>query len=395
MNTNFDDALLTWTEAWSSFMRLHLLQQRRYKKRIWMRPMLLERNQQASQLLQAVLEEELDKTIVNFMRLSRTDFNYLLSIITPKIRKQDTYMRYAISARDKLIITLRFLAAGDDYKSLEYAYRVSEQAISLFIPHVCDSLVQLLQDYVKLPSSSEEWLQVSGAFQNKWNFPHAIGAIDGKHVKIKAPKNSGTDYFNYKQFFSIVLLAIVDANCNFLFVDVGGKGRISDGGILRHSRLFNLLENKQLNIPEPQVLRSDPSSLKVPYFLLGDKAFAFTDYCIRPFGGITETRSPERIFNERHSRARRTVEMAFGILTSRFRVLKKVMELEPEIASKVVLATVYLHNFIRRDERSIMSEESSLNQEVLPELHGITTRTTNQLMAIRLHLADLMSRNIL
>uniref|UniRef100_A0A182JCF8 Uncharacterized protein n=1 Tax=Anopheles atroparvus TaxID=41427 RepID=A0A182JCF8_ANOAO len=124
---NATDAFLEWTEAWSSFMRLHLLQQRRYRKRIWMRPMLLERNQNASNLLRKILEEELDNTIINFMRVSRADFDYLLTIITPKIRKQDTYMRFAITARDKLIITLRFLGAGDNYKSLEYAYRSADR----------------------------------------------------------------------------------------------------------------------------------------------------------------------------------------------------------------------------------------------------------------------------
>uniref|UniRef100_A0A182NLJ3 DDE Tnp4 domain-containing protein n=1 Tax=Anopheles dirus TaxID=7168 RepID=A0A182NLJ3_9DIPT len=82
--------------------------------------------------------------------MQREDFNYILSIITPSIQRQDTYMRDAITAKDKLIITLRYLAAGDDYKSLEYAYKVSVQSISLFIPEVCGSLIGLLRDYVKV-----------------------------------------------------------------------------------------------------------------------------------------------------------------------------------------------------------------------------------------------------
>uniref|UniRef100_A0A2M4CJ35 Putative agap013250-pa-like protein n=1 Tax=Anopheles darlingi TaxID=43151 RepID=A0A2M4CJ35_ANODA len=73
-----------------------------------MRPMLRERNENASALLRRILEEEFDQTVVNF------------------IRKQDTQMRLAITPKDKLIITLRFLAAGQDYKSLEYSYRVSK-----------------------------------------------------------------------------------------------------------------------------------------------------------------------------------------------------------------------------------------------------------------------------
>ncbi|XP_061504312.1 putative nuclease HARBI1 [Anopheles gambiae] len=324
MDERYKIALLNWTEAWANVARLHILQQRRPTTRIWARPMLLERNQNASQLMRAILEEELDNTAINFIRLVREDFAYLLTVITPRIRRQDTYMRDAIIPKDKLIITLRLLASGDSYKSLEYAYRVSEQSISLFIPEVCNSLLIYLRKYVKLPSTQQEWLTVSDAFNAKWKFPHAIGAIDGKHVAIKAPAKSGTEYYNYKQVFSIVLLAVADADCNFMFVDVGCKGRISDSGILRTSRLYVMLERKELNIPEAEPLHQN-SSIRVPYMLLRDKAFALTDYCMRPFGGVTESGSIERLFNERHSQARRVVEMAFGILSARFRVLRKTI----------------------------------------------------------------------
>uniref|UniRef100_A0A182NVK5 DDE Tnp4 domain-containing protein n=1 Tax=Anopheles dirus TaxID=7168 RepID=A0A182NVK5_9DIPT len=210
----------------------------RTRTRIWARPMLLERNQNASRLMRSILDEELDNIVVNFMRLSREDFAYLLQLVTPRIRRQDNYMRDAIIPKDNLIIALRFLSSGDSYKSLEYAYR--------------------------LPSTQEEWLRVADEFSVKWKFPHAIGAIDGKHVAIKAPARSGTVYYNYKQFFSVVLLAVVDANCNFMFTDIGCKGRISDGVILRTSRLYNMLKNNELQIPQAAVLR-DSSSIRIPY----------------------------------------------------------------------------------------------------------------------------------
>jgi len=60
---------------------------------------------------------------------------------------------------------------------------------------------------LQAPDSEEEWLEIAQDFERKWNFPHVIGALDGKHVMLQAPVNSGTEYYNYKHFFSIVLMA--------------------------------------------------------------------------------------------------------------------------------------------------------------------------------------------
>ncbi|CAH1987803.1 unnamed protein product [Acanthoscelides obtectus] len=83
----------------------------------------------------------------------------------------------------------------------------------------------------KVPSSTEEWKEISKRFEEVWNFPYCVGAIDGKHVLLQAPMKSGSDFFNYKSQFSIVLMAVVDADYNFTFVDIGCQGRISDGAM--------------------------------------------------------------------------------------------------------------------------------------------------------------------
>ncbi|CAH1993114.1 unnamed protein product [Acanthoscelides obtectus] len=81
-----------------------------------------------------------------------------------------------------------------------------------------------------MPSTPEEWLLVSEQYQELWNFPNCLGAMDGKHVALQTPINSGSEYYNYKSHCSIVLFALVDANYNFIFADAGCQGRISDGG---------------------------------------------------------------------------------------------------------------------------------------------------------------------
>jgi len=123
----------------------------------------------------------------------------------------------------------------------------------------------------QIPEAEQEWLSVANQYQALWNFPHAVGAIDGKHVVLQCPRNSASEYFNYKNAFSIVLFALVDVNYNFMFVDVGCQGRISDSSVHKNTELYKKLETKTLCLPWPVPLNRREKS--VPYFLLEMKLF--------------------------------------------------------------------------------------------------------------------------
>ena len=68
--------------------------------------------------------------------------------------------------------------------------------------------------------------------------PYAVGALDGKHIAIKKPKKSGSEYFNYKGYFSLVLLALVNADYKFLWVNVGASGSLFDAQIFNQCEKF-------------------------------------------------------------------------------------------------------------------------------------------------------------
>ena len=173
--------------------------------------------------------------------------------------------------------------------------------------------------------------------------------MDGKHILIKPPPNSGSYYFNYKQRFSIVLLAIVDADYNFLYVDIGCNGRISDGGVFKNSTLYQALEENILNVPTAEFLPG--TQLSIPYALVADETFPLKEYILKPYKqrGLTPER---RIFNYRLSRARRVVENVFGILANRFRIFMAPINLNPEKVEVITFACCALHNFLRSKKES-------------------------------------------
>ncbi|KAH8033532.1 hypothetical protein HPB51_013609 [Rhipicephalus microplus] len=148
---------------------------------------------------------------------------------------------------------------------------------------------------------TETWLHIAEGFSRTWQFPNCIGAVDGKHIQIKCPPNSGTMYFNYKGTYSIVLLAVVDSDYKFVIVDVGAYGKQSDGGVLEQSKFGCRLENGKLHIPRDLELPN--TSYSAPCVFVGDEAFPLRTDFLRPYPG-RGLEGEKRIFNYRLSRAR-------------------------------------------------------------------------------------------
>lgn len=224
-----------------------------------------------------------------------------------------------------------------------------------------------------MPQSEDEWLKVSEGFRKSWNFPHALGAVDGKHIAIKKPPGSGSFFFNYKKFFSIVLMAVVDPNYEFIVADVGVNGRVSDGGVISHTDFGRMMDNQQLAIPPPEKL-CDDDVMPMPYVFVGDEAFSLTANFMKPYPGRgaeeDDIYNEKCIFNYRLSRARMVVENAFGILASRFGVFQRQMLLSPEKAQTVTLACCYLHNFLRRKSKRYIMQGTVDWEDENGTVHG-------------------------
>ena len=195
-----------------------------------------------------------------------------------------------------------------------------------------------------MPTPTEQDLKsISEAFNNIWNFPHCIGAIDGKHVRIVCPKNSGSMFYNYKHYFSVVLQGVADANYKFITVEIGGYGKQSDGGTFQASEVYRQLKNGILKIPEPCNLSQ--TTIKAPFVLIGDEAYPLLPFLLKPFGGKNLS-IEEECFNKRLSRARKCVECAFGIITAKWRILSKCIETNITTTDNIIKCICVLHNTI-------------------------------------------------
>lgn len=269
---------------------------RKNRRKIWRKEWVGRRDEEGFCVkLYRELRSEEPALYRNFLRLSFDQFDHLLSLVSPLISKQDTVMRKSISAKDRLILTLRFLTTGESFNSMQYLFRIPQTTISRIVPKVLDAIYTVLvNEYLKVqfiqfihslhadysfpfialfqtPTTPEAWQTVSHQYDELWKFPNCIGAVDGKHIVMVAPPNAGSIFFNYKQTHSIILMGIADAEYKFLYVDVGRNGRFSDGGVFNRCNFAQAMDNNQLGLPQPIALPG--RSLPVPHVLVADDAF--------------------------------------------------------------------------------------------------------------------------
>ncbi|KAJ8897279.1 hypothetical protein PR048_002625 [Dryococelus australis] len=209
----------------------------------------------------------------NFVCMATEDFEHLLNIFAPIMKNKDTYREI-----------------------LEYLLHIPKHSIFVNVSEVCDALMEVLTSYIKcftcsqiynypspppkhtilppqlyntppppphnylqVPSSEEAWLKVSEDFERKWNFLHALGAMDSKHVMIWTPWYSGTEYHNYKNIFG-TYNNLWFGRCQLQFP------------ICTYWMPCTNLRWRQLNVRQPQILQY-PYAIEFSYMILADQVF--------------------------------------------------------------------------------------------------------------------------
>ncbi|KAE8277589.1 hypothetical protein D5F01_LYC24428 [Larimichthys crocea] len=334
------------------------------RSRVWVHPFNQQRRQQGD-FYHLVAELRLDsQRHYEYFRMSAEQMDELLSLIGPEVTRQSTNYRAAIEPKQRLAVALRYMASGDSLVSLAYSYRLGHSTVINSVHMVCAAIEKTMMERFLPRPTQETWEEVADGFWKKWNFPNCLGAIDGKHVRVT---QTGSQYFNYKKSFSIVLLALVDSNYRFRVIQVGDYKSTSDGGVYAGSALGRGMETKTLDVPPSTSLPGAAHLGDVPHVMVGDAAFPLKPYLMRPYPGLNLSHQ-KRIFNYRLSRARMVVENAFGILSSRWRVLLRRINLRPQHVDTLVVAACILHNFllVPREAVGLLAEAEQQGRNLPP-----------------------------
>ncbi|XP_049528924.1 uncharacterized protein LOC125947718 [Dermacentor silvarum] len=228
-----------------------------------------------------------------YFRMTKASFDQLLSLVYEKLIHAPTHRR-PISPAERLAVTLRFLATGGSVQDIAISYRMHGSTVSNILKETLPAIWESLAPRVMAQPSEQKWLKIAAEYKEKWNFPNTVGSIDGKHFAIKCPAFSESDNFNYKGFYSLLMLAVADASYRFITVDIGAQGRFSDGAVFQGSNLEERLEKKELGLPST-------SPTKWPLCLIGDAAFPLRTYLLRPYPG-RGLDEKKKVFNYRLSR---------------------------------------------------------------------------------------------
>ncbi|OXU18554.1 hypothetical protein TSAR_003973 [Trichomalopsis sarcophagae] len=254
-----------------------------------------------------------------------------------------------------------YLAHRGDVKQAALKFHIGDSTAYELIKEVSTELHNILGPlYAPMPTKNE-WLQIANNYEQLWNFPNCIGALDGKHINIEKPASSGSCFWSYKKKHTFVLMAIADAHKHFIWYSLGDFGSLNDASIFGDTDFAFQLANNELDIPPPRELPN--TDIKVPFMFVADEIFKLSENIMKSYSKTIDLPVPEKVFNYRLKRARLCIECAFGMLTEKFHVLQEDLKFDLMTSQFMVSAMACLHNFLITTNRNINldSRNGSLN----------------------------------
>ncbi|XP_071573951.1 putative nuclease HARBI1 [Temnothorax nylanderi] len=293
-----------------------------------------------------------NKDFIRLYRVNKRIAKNVSNIVSEYINEQPRRLS-ALDINTQVVTALRFMASGSYLTDIGYNINsaVSQPSVSRCIKNVTKALNQpeVLNRWVKCPSTLEEVKRIRDGFWEKYQFPGIIGCIDCTHVAIVAPPTHHPQfpeyiYVNRKGYHSINVQLICDSDMKIIHVNAKYPGSTHDSYIWNNCNFLPIL--KQLH------------NRRHTFYLLGDSGYALRPWLLTPVINA-EPNSSENHYNIAHRRIRSLIERTNGLLKMHFRCLLKhrVLHYKPDVASRIINSCVVLHNMCIKENVPLLCPE--------------------------------------
>jgi hypothetical protein len=244
-----------------------------------------------------------------------------------------------LSIIEQLMIFILIASQGHSFSSVCDRVERSLETVHRYFHRVARCLCRAFSSFVEFPTSDTPISIKISHDRRFWPyFENCIGAVDGTHIPVRVAQHQ-TAYRDRKGNLSMNVLVACDFDMKFVYALAGWEGSSHD------ARVYEDALNKGFDVPNGK-------------YFLGDAGFTLSMTCLVPYRGVryhlreysgtgNEPRNAQELFNLRHAQLRNVIERSIGVWKSRFRILRNCATLAPRVVTRVVYATIVLHNFIR------------------------------------------------
>lgn len=299
-----------------------------------MRPYSKPRYQRDADSALSLLSEE---QVVDLFRLDKEGLEYFSQKISssPHVARKS---KAGLSVKCQLLVALRYFASGSNIRGLLSVcnFNLCPSSVLNCVRNVSKALAELKDEFLSFPTDLDSVIATKEGFMAYGGFPACVGAIDGTQIKIKPPSSNEEVYVNRKGFHSINVQAI--CNHDLIFTDVVVKWP----GSTHDTAIWNTCAVKK--VIEEQLREGSWNG-----WLIGDSGYPQRPCLMIPLADpVTDE---ELNYNKALVKCRNTIERAFGVLKSRFRVLDRKsgggIQYDIETAVNIIMACFVLHNYCR------------------------------------------------
>ncbi|XP_048600198.1 putative nuclease HARBI1 isoform X1 [Brassica napus] len=283
-------------------------------------------------------------------------------------QRRNAHGRYGLSALQKCTAAIRMLAYGQSGDTYDEYLRLGESTARLCLENFTNGIIQLFGDeYLRRPTPDD--LQRLLDVGEVRGFPGMIGNIDCMHWEWKnCPTAWKGQYTRGSGKPTIVLEAVASQNLWIWHAFFGLPGTLNDINVLDRSPVFDdILQGRAPKVK----FKVNNHTYRMAYYLtdgIYPNWSTFIQSIPLPQGPKAE------LFAERQESTRKDVERAFGVLQSRFAIVKNpALQWDKEKIGRIMRTCVILHNMIVENERGgytqidtseFESGESSRSSEV-------------------------------